>query len=63
RPADYRGWRVPDVLVSGNHAQIGRWQKMESIRRTWLRRPDLLENVELTEEDKNNLEKIRLGLI
>ena len=63
RPADYKGWRVPDVLVSGNHAQIERWQRIEAIKRTWLRRPDLLEKIELSEEDKTNLEKIKLGHI
>jgi tRNA (guanine37-N1)-methyltransferase len=51
------------VLVSGNHAQIERWQRIEAIRRTWLRRRDLFENVELSGEDKENLEKIKLGQI
>lgn len=63
RPADYKGWRVPDVLVSGNHAQIERWQRIEAIKRTWLRRPDLLEKIELSEGDKINLGKIKLGKI
>ncbi len=63
RPAEYEGLRVPDVLVSGNHAQIERWQRIEAIRRTWLRRRDLFENVELSGEDKENLEKIKLGQI
>ncbi len=63
RPAEYKGWCVPDVLVSGNHAQIERWQRIEAIKRTWLRRPDLLEKIELAESDKINLEKIKLGRI
>jgi tRNA (guanine37-N1)-methyltransferase len=63
RPAHYKGWSVPDVLVSGNHAQIERWQRIEAIKRTWLRRPDLLEKIELSEGDKINLEKIKLGQI
>ncbi len=63
RPADYKGWTVPDVLVSGNHAQIERWQRIEAIKRTWLRRPDLLEKIELSERDKIYLEKIKLGQI
>jgi tRNA (guanine37-N1)-methyltransferase len=63
RPAEYKGWRVPDVLVSGNHALIERWQRIEAIRRTWQRRPDLLEKSELTKEDRADLEKIKLGLI
>lgn len=63
RPAEYEGLRVPDVLVSGNHAQIERWQRIEAIRRTWLRRPDMLEKIKLSEEDEKNLEKIKLGQI
>ena len=63
RPAEYKGWCVPDVLVSGNHGQIERWQRVEAIKRTWLRRPDLLEKAELAERDKINLEKIKLGRI
>jgi tRNA (guanine37-N1)-methyltransferase len=43
RPADYLGWKVPDVLLSGNHAAIARWRREESLRRTRERRPDLLE--------------------
>jgi tRNA (guanine37-N1)-methyltransferase len=41
RPAEFRGWRVPEILMSGNHAEIARWRRQESIRRTFLRRPDL----------------------
>ncbi|MBP7341468.1 MAG: tRNA (guanosine(37)-N1)-methyltransferase TrmD [Syntrophaceae bacterium] len=63
RPAEYKGWRVPEVLVSGNHAQIERWQKAEALKRTWLRRPDLLETADLSDEDKKILEKIRLDQI
>lgn len=63
RPAEYKGLRVPDVLVSGNHAQIERWQRFEALKRTWQRRPDLLDKTDLSEEDKKNLEKIKLGEI
>jgi tRNA (guanine37-N1)-methyltransferase len=63
RPAEYKGWGVPDVLVSGNHAQIERWQRIEALKRTWRRRPDLLEKTDLSKEDKKNLEKIKLGQI
>jgi len=63
RPAEYKGLRVPDVLASGNHAQIERWQRIEAIKRTWLRRPDLLEKIELSAEDEKNLERIKLGQI
>jgi tRNA (guanine37-N1)-methyltransferase len=42
RPAEFRGWKVPDVLLSGNHAQIAEWRKNEALRRTRENRPDLL---------------------
>jgi tRNA (guanine37-N1)-methyltransferase len=54
---------VPEVLASGNHAQIERWQRIEALRRTWQRRPDLLKKMELTAEDNLYLEKIKLGRI
>jgi len=50
RPAEYRGFKVPDVLLSGNHALIEQWRMRESLRRTLERRPDLLENIELSKE-------------
>jgi tRNA (guanine37-N1)-methyltransferase len=59
RPAEYNGWRVPEVLVSGNHAEIERWRRYESLKRTYKRRPDLLEKTELSEVDKKNLQKIK----
>lgn len=51
RPAEFRGWRVPDVLLSGNHAQIERWRREQSLKRTYYRRPDLLEKIELSKKD------------
>jgi tRNA (guanine37-N1)-methyltransferase len=60
RPAEYKGWKVPEVLVSGNHAEIERWRRYESLKRTYKRRPDLLEKNELSEVDKKNLQKIKL---
>lgn len=59
RPAEYNGWGVPEVLVSGNHAEIERWRRYESLKRTYKRRPDLLEKTELSEVDKKNLQKIK----
>jgi tRNA (guanine-N1)-methyltransferase len=59
RPAEYKGWKVPEVLVSGNHAEIERWRRYESLKRTYKRRPDLLEKTELSEADKKNLQKIK----
>jgi tRNA (guanine37-N1)-methyltransferase len=63
RPAEYSGWSVPEVLLSGNHARIERWQRIEALRRTWRRRPELLEKIELSEEDRTFLEKIKQGRI
>ncbi len=48
RPPDFRGWGVPDVLLSGNHAEIAKWRRKESIRRTRERRPDLFEKLDLS---------------
>src|SRR5690242_1631652 len=42
RPADFRGWAVPDVLRSGDHGRVGRWRRAQALRRTLERRPDLL---------------------
>jgi tRNA (guanine37-N1)-methyltransferase len=56
RPLEFRGWRVPDVLVSGNHAEINRWRRQQSLLRTRRRRPDLLEKAELSEADRRFLE-------
>ncbi|OEH54640.1 tRNA (guanine-N1)-methyltransferase [Oceanobacillus sp. E9] len=55
RPADFRGYKVPDVLLSGNHANIASWRRKQSLLRTWNRRKDLLDNMELTDEDKKTL--------
>ena len=52
RPAEYRGWRVPEVLLSGHHAEIAKRRREESLRRTFERRPDLLERAELTEDER-----------
>jgi tRNA (guanine37-N1)-methyltransferase len=56
RPAVFRDWAVPDVLLSGNHAEIARWRRQQSLHRTRERRPDLLDKVELTPEDKKLLQ-------
>lgn len=58
RPLDFRGWRVPDILLSGNHAQVDAWRRRESLRRTLQARPDLLETAELSEEDREFLRSL-----
>lgn len=59
RPRDFRGMAVPDVLLSGNHKKISEWRQKESLRRTWKRRPDLLDNYPLTEQQKKWLEEVK----
>jgi len=61
RPAEYRGWTVPDVLLSGHHAEIARHRRRESLRRTLERRPDLLESAELSSEDRRTLRELESG--
>ena len=58
RPAVFRGWAVPEVLLSGNHAAIARWRREQALRRTLERRPDLLERAPLTEEDRAFLARL-----
>jgi tRNA (guanine37-N1)-methyltransferase len=55
RPLEFRELRVPDILLSGNHGEVARWRRRESLRRTFERRPDLLARADLTEEDKQFL--------
>jgi len=52
RPPLFRGLAVPQVLLSGNHAEVARWRRREALRRTLLRRPDLIERYPLTDEEK-----------
>lgn len=58
RPPEFRGWGIPDVLTSGNHARIAIWRREQSLRRTYKQRPDLLEKADLDETDRKLLEKI-----
>ena len=57
-PRNFEGMEVPEVLLSGNHEKIRRWRRKEALRRTLLRRPDLLEKANLTEEDYILLKEI-----
>lgn len=56
RPAEYSGRRVPEVLLSGDHQAIRQWRRQQSLLRTWLRRPDLLARVQLSELDRRLLQ-------
>ena len=61
RPAEFRGWAAPEVLLSGNHAEIERWRRRESLRRTFERRPDLLDTADLSDEDRRFIEGLGMG--
>ena len=58
RPPEFRGWGVPEILLSGNHARIANWRREQSLRRTLSHRPDLLEKANLSKSDRKLLEKI-----
>ncbi len=58
RPAQFRGWDVPPVLVSGHHAQVAAWRRRESLLRTLRQRPDLLQAAELSEEERRWLREM-----
>jgi tRNA (guanine37-N1)-methyltransferase len=57
RPEEIEGLRVPQVLLSGDHARIGRWRRQQALGRTWLRRPELIQQRDLSEEDRGLLEE------
>jgi tRNA (guanine37-N1)-methyltransferase len=58
RPATFRGWTVPEILLSGHHANLARWRRNASLRRTWERRPELLEQAPLSDVDRDFLENL-----
>ena len=57
RPEEWKEGRVPDVLLSGNHAAIARWRRKQALGRTWVRRPDLVDEKSLSREDRQLLEE------
>lgn len=59
RPSEFQGMKVPDVLLSGNHAEIEKWRRREALRATLLKRPGLLETADLAEEDRKILEELK----
>ena len=58
RPPEFRGLGVPEVLTSGHHAEVDRWRRRQALKRTWQRRPDLLNVAELSDEDREYLEQL-----
>jgi len=59
RPAEFRGMKVPDVLLSGNHAEIEKWRRREALKATLGKRPELLETADLADEDRKMLEELK----
>lgn len=59
RPAEFRGLAIPDVLTSGNHQAVEQWRRQESLRRTWERRPDMLDHAELSDADRTFLKQLQ----
>lgn len=59
RPAEFRGWKVPEILLSGNHAAVAKWRRQQALRRTFERRPDLLARANLTDEDRAFIESLK----
>ena len=59
RPAEFEGMRVPEILTSGNHGAIARWRREQALRRTFERRPDLLQSADLTPEERRLVEAWR----
>jgi tRNA (guanine37-N1)-methyltransferase len=59
RPADFNGWKVPEVLLSGNHQEIRQWRRRRVLEKTWRKRPDLLRAAPLNQEDRAILEEIK----
>lgn len=59
RPPEFRDWKVPDVLLSGDHAKIEKWRREQALLRTFAKRPDMLEKAELSEADKKFIENLK----
>ena len=60
RPPEFRGWNIPEILLSGDHGKIARWRREQALLRTWLRRPDLLAKADLSPKDRQFLASLEL---
>jgi tRNA (guanine37-N1)-methyltransferase len=60
RPPEFRNWRIPEILLSGDHARIAEWRHQQSLLRTWQRRPDLLDKADLSPKDRKFLADLEL---
>jgi tRNA (guanine37-N1)-methyltransferase len=61
RPREWNKMEVPEMLVSGDHAKIKKWRRMQALKKTVLNRPDILENTNLTDEEKRFIEEVKKG--
>jgi tRNA (guanine37-N1)-methyltransferase len=61
RPPEFRGWKIPEILLSGAHAKIDKWRREQSLLRTFNKRPDMLEKAELSKEDLKFVESLKPG--
>jgi tRNA (guanine37-N1)-methyltransferase len=59
RPPEFRGWKVPEVLLSGDHAKLEKWRREQALQRTLRRRPDMMERAELSEAEKRFVEGLK----
>lgn len=59
KPAEFRGWKVPEILLSGDHAKIDKWRREQALARTFEKRPDMLQKAELSEKDKKFIQGLR----
>jgi tRNA (guanine37-N1)-methyltransferase len=59
RPPEFRGWQVPEVLLSGDHARIEKWRREQALIRTFKKRPDMIEKAELSEKDRKFVESLK----
>ena len=59
RPPEFRGWQVPEILLSGDHGRIEKWRREQALTRTFNKRPDMLEKAELSEEDQKIVERLK----
>lgn len=60
KPSEYRGWKVPEVLLSGDHAKIEKWRREQALSRTFHKRPDMIEKAELNDKEKKFVESLKL---
>lgn len=59
RPPEFRGWKVPEILLSGDHAKIEKWRREQALQRTLSKRPDMIQKAELSDAEKKFVERLR----